>query len=59
MTGIENVREGHECPLPGLGVRGDVVRCSTCGRRWKFVKPGNPAYAGWRQTIASVLGWRR
>jgi hypothetical protein len=27
---------------------GIIVRCD-CGRLWRSVHPGNPAYAGWRR----------
>lgn len=34
---------------------GIIVRC-TCGRLWRSVYPGNPAYAGWRR-VGPVYRW--
>lgn len=38
----------HRCALDQPDERGIVVRCD-CGRLWRSVYPGNPAYAGWRR----------
>lgn len=41
----------HRCELDGLGLPdrpGIIARCR-CGKLWRSVYPGNPAYAGWRR----------
>ena len=43
------VRVKHRCPLPTVLGHGDLWDCDECGRRWRSVAPGNPAYAGWRR----------
>lgn len=39
----------HRCALSYPDRAGILVRCDGCGRLWRSVCPGNPAYAGWRR----------
>lgn len=48
----------HRCGLPSWARHGEIVECDHCGRRWKYVEPGNPAFNGWRRTVPDMFGSR-
>jgi len=41
------VKIHHRCPLPWIEGHGDIWQCDICGRYWKSIAPGNPAYNEW------------
>jgi hypothetical protein len=50
----------HRCRLGDPWARhGQVVACDDCGKWWRAVEPGNPAYANWRRAWVRQLIWGR
>lgn len=52
---MDEIYRPHVCGLHQPDRRGIIARCD-CGRLWRSVYPGNPAYAGWRP-IGPVYRW--
>ena len=51
VTVSEVVYRPHSCVLDYLPMpdRPGILVVCKCGRLWRSVYPGNPAYAGWRK----------